>query len=308
MTQQYPRQCSLILTDGTTGIDLSEMRIRFHVSQADTESPNTAVIRVYNLSEATINQVEKEYQRVVLQAGYPGNFAVIFQGTITQLVKGRESALDSFLDIMAADGDEAYNFAVVNKALAAGASPQDQAAAIAQAMQPYGVDLGDTTGLTGGILPRGKVLFGLARARMSDLANTTATTWSIQNGKVTIIPLTGYLAGEAVALSARTGLVGIPEATIDGIEIRCLLNPMIRIGTRVQIDNSAINTPTVLQQGLFPTYGDITLPATVTRDGYYRVLVAEHTGDMRGQEFYTDLTCLAIDPSAAPDKSVQPYG
>jgi hypothetical protein len=38
------------------------------------------------------------------------------------------------------------------------------------------------------------------------------------------------------------------------------------------------------------------------------VLVAEYMGDSRGQEWYSDLTCLAVDPSAAADQSVQAYG
>lgn len=316
MSDQYIRKWSLILTTGSAGLDLSQLRIRFRVTQGDTEAPGTAAIRVYNLAPSTANAVEKEYQRVVLQAGYEnGNYAVIFQGTIKQIVRGRESALESFVDIFAADGDEAYNFAVVNASIAAGSTLVDRVKAIAEPMSDKGVTLDSgaedalqkTLAPTGGTLPRGKVLFGMSRAALADVVTSGACTWSIQNGKIVVIPLTGYLPGEAVVLSAETGLIGVPEATVDGMRIKCLLNPLIRIGTRVKIDNAAINLTTIRSQG-FPRYSDLSFVASPARDGVYRVLVVEFTGDSHGQEWYGDIVALAIDPSTAPDKSVAAYG
>jgi hypothetical protein len=149
------------------------------------------------------------------------------------------------------------------------------------------------------------VLFGLVRDQLSTLTESQLATWSIQNGKVTVVPLTGYLPGDAVKINSRTGLVGVPEATQAGIELRVLLNPYIRIGTRVQLNQAEINTTTVRAQG-FPAYSDISFYASTATDGIYRVLVAEHSGDTRGQEWYTKLVCLAIDSSAAPALSVKP--
>lgn len=54
-----------------------------------------------------------------------------------------------------------------------------------------------------------------------------------------MVPARGYLPGEAVVLSAGTGLIGTPKANDKGIEIKCLLNPRLRIGGRVRLDNAA---------------------------------------------------------------------
>lgn len=298
-----------MLAAGGKALDLSQMRFRFEVRAADVETPNTCYVRVYNLKDETVNVAIKEYTRVVVQAGYEdGNFGVIFDGTIKQFKKGKESNTDTFLEIMAADGDLGYNFGVVNKTLAAGSSPQDRAQALADAMGA-GLDKNANQYLqsTGGILPRGKVLFGLAREFMRDLTVSTASRWSIQNGTVTIIPLTGYLPGDVVKLTARTGLIGIPEATDGGIQVTTLLNPLLTVGNRVQIDNKSINQTTIKEQG-FPQYNALSFPASTDRDGFYRVLVVEHSGDTRGQEWYSHLVCLAVDPSAAPDDSVKAFG
>lgn len=311
MTDLYLRKCSLIVSTGSEGIELSEFRIRFQVIAADVDAPNTAIVKVYNLAQTTAKRIEKEYQNVVLQAGYrDGNFGIIFRGTIKQIRRGRESATDTFVEMYCADGDLAFNFATINKTMAAGSSLQDRANAIveaAKAADPTVTAVNISALGTGGVLPRGKVLFGMARDEMRDVADTGGVSWSIQDGQIVVIPYTGYLPGEALVLTSRTGLIGIPEATNNGVSARILLNPAVKVGTRVKIDNTSINTTTVRQQG-FPRYTDINFPASVTEDGVYRVLVAEHAGDTWGDEWYTDLTCLSVDPSTTPGASVQAYG
>jgi hypothetical protein len=49
-------------------------------------------------------------------------------------------------------------------------------------------------------------------------------------------------------------------------------------------------------------------PATVTHDGFYRVIAAEHVGDTRRNDWYTELTCMAADVSSPVALSVQSNG
>lgn len=309
MSRQYLRKVGLTVVTGEQALDLSEMHIQFNTTQMDVEGgyPPSAWIRVYNLTEETARQVQKEYQRVILQAGYEGgDYGAIFDGTIKHIRKGRLSAKDSFLDISAADGDLA-RYAVVNDTLKAGWNASSVARVINNQTQAKGLSV-DEAGLTGGVTGiRGKVLFGLAFARADDLATNQDKTWSIVDGKMVFTSMTGYRAGEVVVLNAGSGLLGVPESTIEGIQARCLLNPKIKMGSRVQIDNGSINQTTVREAG-FPRFGDRPFFASVTADGVYRVMVAEHVGDNRGQEWETQLVCLALDPSASPTEAVSAYG
>jgi len=306
----YDRRASLMVVQGEKALDLSDMRFRFSVKQEDAESPGNAEIRVWNLSESTVKSIRGEYSRVVLQAGYQeAPFGVIFDGTIKQYRIGREGT-DSYLDILAADGDEAYNFAFCSRTLAAGSSAGDRIAAAIQTMSTAGVTGGDVLiPSTGGILPRGKVLFGMAKAIIRSEMPALQTTWSIQNGKVNVIPLTGYLPGEAVVLNSLSGLIGRPEQTIDGLKVRCLINPRIRIGGLIKVDNKSINQTVQQNPDAAPLaynqYAGLQQLASVTADGIYRVYVAEYTGDTRGQEWYVDLTCLTVDPVT---QTVKAYG
>jgi hypothetical protein len=308
MSRQYLRKVSLVVGDDADGLDLSQLRITFTIRQWDLQTPNSAIIRVWNPSDETTSKVQKEFTRLVLQAGYQdGPFATIFDGSIIQAKAGRANATDTYLDLIAADGDEAYNFAVVSKSLAAGSSRKDHVAAATAAMADHGVTPGyQPDDLGGAPLPRGKVMFGMARDHLRATTADGDAKWSIQNGQTQIVPLTGVIPGPAVVLNAATGMVGIPEQTQDGIKVRCLLNPEIQMGRAVQINNADINRAP-LSVSLQGQVQNAFLPR-VADDGFYRTIVAEHVGDTRGNDFYTDLTCIALDDGVTPGLVAKGYG
>ncbi|MCY0388232.1 hypothetical protein OVY01_13490 [Robbsia sp. Bb-Pol-6] len=306
---QWIRKLSLVAADQNgRGIDLGNFRVRFEVRRGDTESPNTLVATIYNLSAQTSNKVGGEYSNITLQAGYEnGSYGTLFVGNVKWTERGKENSTDTFLRIGAGDGDEAYNFSVCNTTLAAGASAQDIMNAMTNAFVKQGVDKAEDLDKFVGVIPpetlaRGKVLFGMARSHMRDWAQKNGFRWSIQNEKLVLVPVRGYRQREAVVISSTTGMIGIPTANQNGVSVRCLMNPLIEVGCLIKIEQGDINTLTVQQQGF--RYQGLNVSAPTTKEGFYRVLVAEHTGDTRGQEWYTDITCLAVDISATASESV----
>lgn len=315
---QFGRKATLLVAGGGEGLDLSDTHFKFEVRNSDNEGPNTASIRIYNLSVGTVKRITGrtpvEYTRIVLQAGYEGSFGVIFDGTIKQFRRGRENATDTYLDILAAASDLEYNFGVCNITLAAGATHEQIVNVVSKSMglQPGSVKADDALRTTGGALPRGKVLWGLGRLHLRNLAASMGSTWTIEDGKVNVTPLTGYLPGKAVVLSPLTGMVGVPEQTDQGVRVKCLLNPRLRIGALVQIDQASVNqtfaqASSALPAGQLPydKYAGLVTLADVTADGYYRCYVAEFVGDTRGQEWYTEIVGLAVDISS---DTVKAYG
>lgn len=309
--QQYGRKVSLLVGgDSGDALDLSELRIAFAVRRGDLQTPNSADIRVYNLSDGTAARVLQrlptpEFTRVVLQAGYEGNFGVIFDGTIKQVRHGRESQTDTYIDITAADGDSAYNFAVTSVSLAAGqTAPKDQINALMNDMAPHGVTPGYIPDLGGNPLPRGKVFYGMCRDGLRQIARNTSSSWSIQDGKVEFIPLTAYKPGEVPLINSETGMIGLPEQTQNGINVRTLLNPNLKIGQKIQLNNDSIQQQ---RYGLSVTDQSQVLLVQqsnkLNSDGFYYVMVADHIGDSRGITWYSDLTCLAIDATTTVELS-----
>ena len=313
-SQQWIRKASLTVVGPESLLDLSDMHFRFHITQSNEESPNTASIRVYNLSADTVKRLTSrtpvEYKFVELKAGYKdSSFGTLFAGTIKQYRRGKENATDTYLDILAASDDVEYNFGVVNQSTPAGTSTRD---IIARAAKDAGLAVGYVPPTSGGTLPRGKVLFGMGRVIFRNLANSQKMGWSIQNGKIQMIPLDSYLPGEVIVLNSATGMVGIPEQTNEGIHVRCLIKPRLYIGGRMQIDNASVNQISQagdkglpIGQQPYDLRAGLTLPADITRDGYYMMYVIEHSGDTRGTEWYSDIIGLAMSKK---DGTVNPYG
>lgn len=294
----YGRKATLILRNDGKGLDLSTFHVKFKIGQMDDETPNTSIIRVYNMADETVNKVRGEFDSVVLQAGYEkGRFGTIFAGSIKQFGVGRENNRDSYLDLLCADGDIGYNFGVVAATISKDRNLRDAIDTAAKAMgtpvmKSIPPELGQAQ-----INIRGKVLWGMARDVLRDAARTLDASWSIQNGEVQLTPLNSFAPGHVVVLDAASGLVGVPELNDDGVSARSLLNPLIRVGGLVQIDNKLINkvvqqSPTDIRR--FNSFTEPNTLAKINADGLYQVLVAEHHGDTRGNEWYTDLVCVAV--------------
>jgi len=299
-------------------INLSQFRIRFNTVQCDRDSPNNTIIRIYNLAPATVKQIKGAYQNVILNAGYQnGAHGTVFFGSIKQFREGRENATDTYLDLLCADGDLAFNQGFVSQSFPSGTSAATQYETITSNMP--GVSTGYTLNLSAdGIyrpIIRGKVVFGLGADALGVIAASVGASWSIQNGKVIMVRDADYIPGTAIQINTQTGLIGVPEQTDEGIKLRVLLNTNARVRTLIQLDNTLINQigsadPNALAMLYYNKRGtDALMPVAPTnQDGIYCVMLAEHSGDTRGNEWYTDLLCLAVNKTAGPTPAIPSKG
>jgi len=302
----YGRKLSIILANNQgTGLDFSKFRVVFNIMRGDNQTPNSADIRIYNVSQATVIKVLSEFTQVSLSAGYVNaNYGLLFQGYVKQYRVGRVDQKDSYIDITAADGDQAYNFAPVFLSLKSGTTQGGIAEALKSALAAKGIatEYGYIPPLPTNPIIRGKVMFGMARDETRTFAHTNDIKWSIQDGALTFIPTTSYIPATVVTLSPSTGLIGVPEQTQQGINIRSLINVNLKIGQLVRLVSSDINQ---LRLGLDKesqavTNPSIALQASPSSNGLYYIMVANHSGDTRGNPWYTDMVCLAVDATLAP--------
>jgi hypothetical protein len=305
------------------------LKVDFRVKKITTESPNLLYARVYNLSPQTSNAVI-EFKRISLSAGYKtGKFGQIFDGTIVQFLRGKENATDSYLDIYAGDGDAAINYAIHTKTYAKGTTNNDVAQGLLdsikgenQAISAGHVDLGEFGKQK---LLRAYAINGMSRDVLRDFANGGNADQFTDDGKINLLARTKYMPGEAAVLNPKTGLVGMPEVTPQGIQARCLLNPNLKLGGLVKIDTgtlsgvpfqpgSSTGQPLNEQQApggtQFPvaTWGAQLSSAFTSPTGTYKILLLEHHGDIRGNDWYSDMVCAALDQSGNIIQSVDlPY-
>lgn len=283
-------------SDGDTGL-----RVRFEVHQAVRGTPPYAVIMLSNVNTETKNAFQKEYKKVSLSAGYReqgSNPPVLFSGNIIQARIFREDVTDTVLQVVATGHEkEARNYAVVNKALASGHTMDDRVQVAVAAFKELGVQAGSIASLGTYKFPRNFVAHGMAHDLLREICNATQADWWLNDNKLHIAKARETIPGNTTVLNANTGLVGIPEQTIEGVQFNCLLNSAIVPGARVKIDNRSIT-----QAQFSPAYGGETTnrlyldPNTLglSADGVYKVLKVQHSGDTRGNDYITHGWCVAL--------------
>ena len=301
---QDPRQVSLVIgTSAGAALELNQFRLVFQVRRGDYFNPNTVDVKVYNLSREYAQMLaQAEYTQLVLKAGYPGSYGQIFSGQISQRRIGRESQLDTYVAFTAADGDRAYNFATCVYTVPAGNAASNRAlagmlAAMQAAAGSQGITQGYAPSFQQDVFYRGRVYFGDAKDEIRDFCGSRNLLPSIQDGALTLIPDNNFIPGNPVVLSANTGMIGTPEQTINGIQVKCLLNPNIKIGQLVRIDGTVTPYRYPLDIGSLANNQFVAQTIKIDGAGMYYVMTANHEGDTRGQAWYSSLTCLSVDAS-----------
>jgi hypothetical protein len=298
---------------GDNAIDLSQLHFTFKVTQATINTPQTAMIRIYNLANSTAqgcyalspSATQPDGGQVLLKAGYAGittgvpsgailtasgqaaaNVGTIFQGQIRQVIKGRENPTDTYIDILATDSDQAYNYGTINATLSAGWTQQDVANQLNSSLAGFGVTPGMNAPL--GAIPaaRGKVMFGMARNFGRKLALNNACSWQIYNGQTTTIANGGALPLTAPQINDATGLIGFPQITLNGIELYTLLDPSIVPGSIIQLNNADI-----IGFQISPDYTATQFVPSTEADGFYRIYWLERQGDTRGNDWFNHIIC-----------------
>lgn len=309
MDSQWLRYFRLIVTEGGDSenvLDLSDFRVRFHISQRVVGKPTTAEIFIYNVSQDTINAIRtptnqflsSSRPKVVIEAGYQSDHAMIFQGDLWWKSTGRESETDTFLRLIAATGDRVQNFSVVSASIPKGATQSQVFETVAKSMEKEGVSGPQTMpAMQEGRLPRGKVIYQPSAQAMNGLADTNDFSWGYGTNGLITVPKKPTFDGNTpvIVLTAATGLVGRPKLTVEGVTLQCLLNPRIDVGTLIQIDNRSIQRDAYdTAVGASIEKNRSTTNDFVGADGIYSVISREFSGDTRGTEWYANLVAVAV--------------
>lgn len=361
MSNNWMRHFELqILSESGKGISLSDFKVTFNIEWNDTKWPRVATVKIYNLKKDTVSRIQgEEFAKIKIIAGYDGlaapvdasqvgiarnvdatqvgqtdgqNFGEIFSGEIRFTVTGRDNPTDTWVLIQAIDGHQAFMNANVTTTLAAGHTVADVYGAVIDSCKPFGITQGLTGEFPSTVFPRGRTFYQSSRDVMDYVAAQCGANWQFVAGQLNLIPNNKYIH-EAIKLSSRNGLIGMPQQTMGGgVNVRCLINPNIQISGLVEIDQTSIYRAALdngdLYSGRFrettDEYGNlvtvgkikdetgksidgppITQPSSIAADGVYIVRGISYTGDTRGQPWYMDLMCFARNDATLMNQSAQ---
>lgn len=281
----YGRKYRVLVSNSNgVALDVSQLRVTFKIIKTVMMQPNMSEIVIYNLSPETENTIIKEGNRVIIEAGYEGEqYGKIFDGNVIQPIRDKEDGTTYKLTLSALDGDRFFNYGLYTGSFTRGLTTRQQVSELSsKAKIPS--ELGDiSSGLSSAKLTRGKVVFGLARDYLRQLAKTENATFYLDDGKVNIIKASDLPTGKQFDLSPASGLIGVPAQAEYGVTAKMLLNPRVGLNKYIHIDNSLVRAKQV-ELG--------TIQRSLDRDGLYRVIKITHTGDTRGTEWYTEVETI----------------
>lgn len=279
-----------------TVLDVSDLHVTFEIKHNALGKPAIAHICIHNLNAKTEGLILESGHSVMIEAGYQPQYGIIFEGDIIQVFRNREEGTDYKLEMIAATASDFLGINYCRTSLAAGSTPRQIIETVAtQSETSIEIDkvsesIADTP------LPRGKVIFGYPGDILNDVAKGNDGFYQVSvEGKLEVRKYTDPIPEDmCISLTPWTGLVGTPEYTDEGINIKMLLNPNVKIHSMIKINNEWIQRKTI-------DLGNVTNPdlnggAKVTnqntvfdQDGEYEVYSLIHSGDTHGEEWFTSV-------------------
>lgn len=208
------------------------LRVSFEVKKSVGWTPNKATLEIYGLTRDSSHAFQEKDAVVRLAAGY-GTPSELFLGDVDRAVR-EVSGTEAVTKVEASDGGRVFRRSWISKTFAAGSSSTQ---ILSELVAAAGVAVVSATGFSEVLLTQPLVLNGPVRDCLDVLAKAVGAEWSIQGGELQLLPPGALAPGEGVLLTPQTGLVGSPVRTKTGVEVTCLLQPLIAPGQRFLLES-----------------------------------------------------------------------
>ncbi len=252
-----------------TTVVIENCRIEFDIEHNLKKHPNSCVIKITNLNEATRSLFKSSPLKIALEAGYADSAALLFSGDVTFAL----SSLDGPNWVTTIEGGDGYRVianATVNKSYKEGTT---KGSIMKEAFDRIGSALPDNiknSAIYNEVIQGGIALSGNVIPEMDKLLKPNGYSMSIQDGKPMILQ-EDETVGDTYTLGEAEGMIGSPEfgkpskkGRPPDVRLRCLLHPKIRPGHDVEINSHELK-------------------------GTFKVKSVKHRGDTHGGDWVTEV-------------------
>lgn len=282
----YGRRYRVVVSDQNgQALDVSDLQCTFNIRKVINQTPPFSTVVIYNLNPVTELAILEEGYRIIVEAGYEGSqYGTIFDGDVIEPIRDKPDNVTERLTIYALGANRQFNQAFANFSVNRGQSARSLLQNLAS-KSTVTTNFGQISDYVSDIkLPRGKAVFGMTRDYIRQIAQASNVAAYSEDGAINLIHAADPPSGEIIDLTSDSGLIGTPVQQGLGVSFKCLLNPSIHINSMVHIDDSLI------QAQAFPI-GQV--PRPLDKQGIYRVMGVTHTGDTRGEDWYTECTSVS---------------
>ena len=283
------------------------LRFSFAIEKTASSTPNSSVVRIWNMREETRRIVETVNNAVILKAGYAQDIGAqtIFAGVVVRSTTLREGA-DWVTELEVADGLIAYRDGKASLQFPVGSNALNVVAGIASQfglpVKPLPTDVAKT-------YPLGFSFVGKLRDAMNKACDYADLEWSIVDQEIQVIKKGGVAKKRAIVLSPDTGMIGSPKPeaktmseknaakdglTVDNAGVRVKKSDTTKTGKkRTTLEVQGYTIDSLLQPSINP--GSYVQVKSFDIDGeFFRVESVTHRGDTGGGEWQTSMTLRFI--------------
>lgn len=278
---------SIILVSGDIETDLI---VKGQISKYPFTQMDEMDLVVYNLNPITRgNIIAGKYFDIKVEAGYEeGSFGVIYEGFVIRALSGDQDAVTTITSFICVDSNQFRNFGFISATFNEAANFYEIAKYIAEnGTQSVSIELDER--LKNFAANGGRTLFGSQNDELLKIADDAGFGYKIENNVAKIFGYDTFsnTTQTAVVLNAKTGMIGIPTLTEDGIEVVALINPNFKTLGLIKLDNSDIRNE---QDQPIPNRE---LGAFFSSDGLYKIIKIVYNFDNKTGPFTASITALS---------------
>lgn len=273
-------------------LDLSRLKCLFSVEENSMRATKTAALKIYNVNTITENFILRKGDTLKIEAGYEseGRYGLIFTGDIIQTISNWEG-LDFALEIFAVSGQGLFDTNFI-RGQCSSSSPREALNLVAQKAEiPF--EFGTISENTEkNKLPRAKAFFGSVKTIIENFARRNGLYIVLDNeNKVNILGNGDFLGkNEALILDFQSGIKEAPVLGDDGVKVKMLLEPRLKLFDRVKLAENII-----ARQFSNAYAGNPSLNMKIDPEGIYRIFSVKHSGDTYGDIWETEIIAKSFN-------------
>lgn len=278
MSRFFGKKCNLTIGSKSQTFERifnEEFKINFSVRKnIDAKSVDSANITLFNTADSLYNSlisVDDAYVRI--EAGYPGNFGVVYEGDI-MTVNLDPTSVDKKLMITAGDGDKAINQTRLTKNYNLDINLKTIAKDLVDAMKTTGGII--VSGVANSLLLKlkgkakaGKNISGPASINLEKILQKAGLKYIVSNNELFIYADDTAIDSVNILLTPETGLLGSPsikrtekgrkgkKTIVEGVNFKSFIQPGLIPGRSIEINSRYINGQYIVQDTTITgdTYG-----------------------------------------------------
>ena len=298
MSILFDRQLQVIIGDGSEGISFDgEFKINGTVTRDIRASePDALDITIYNLSSASRTLFQEHGKYISVKCGYGTKSVVVFAGDIQQADSIRNGT-EWKTHVIAGDGAKSIAQSKMSKTYKEGTRLKDILTDAAESMgTSLNMVLDDFQKKK---IKKPKVVHKQTRATLDQLKKAYDFDWSIQNGKLVIVPRGKFTNEEPYLISVDTGMIGgidffnegkstdtASEYNGIGVKFKSLMLPDLLPGMQVIVQSPSLEGQ--IGSHVFVTQGEKKV------QGLYTVRNIVHTFDTDRSGGTFDSSCEGL--------------